>query len=613
MNHLKRKTYFSGCGIAGGLFFNPETQKKVKFENIINSLKHRGPDGYGILEIDNIILGHRRLSILDLSERGSQPMTRDHFTIISNGEIYNFKEIRETLLDYGYKFQSDTDTEVILRAYQLWGVDSLSKFNGMFAFAIWDNRNKNLFMARDRLGIKPLYFYKDTDAFLFASEVQALMKSKIVPFEHNWDAFSRQLIGTSFLQANQKETLINNVYSLEAGHYLNISFDGNFKINKYWDLPDHKDKLNVSDKELTEQFKDLFINSINYRLISDVPVSAFLSGGLDSSLINVFACKAMEANALTSLTVSYVGGGVDVFSNVEDSDLKYSKIFIDSLTYPCKHKEIIIGPEEIKNDSIDKLIDLSYLIDDDRLLTLYKNYRSVNEMGLKVVLNGQGADEIMGGYVGFKHVYNGLVDVQNPTKNVIRNILLYRSIPDEKTLSKELLDKRLNIQKEILEMYNKIKSEPIEKAHRFLLKTQLLRILRFEDFLSMKSGVECRVPFLDHNIVEWAFKVPFHKHVNTKNRTGKNFLKRIAVNSIPQVLIDRPKQTFPKLNIENNKRTLLSIFQTWKNEILTSNLIQRAYNTEVLLKNPGNLNYEELWLIIAIWRQEEVIKNIKNG
>ncbi len=607
---------FSGCGIVGAFAFKLHQKEnilnRIDFKRMVNSIHHRGPEAKGIWEKkeDGIQLGHTRLSILDLSERGNQPMTREHLTIVLNGEIYNFKEIRKQLKE-DFEFTSGSDTEVVLRAYQKWGVDALYKFNGMFAFAIWDNKKKTLFIARDRIGIKPLYYYKDDKIFLFGSEVQSLMHSRYIPANINWEAVYREILVNSFYQIDLNQTLVKDINSLPHGHFMIVRQNGQAKIENYWDLPETKIKSEESPTELARQLKELLEDSVRLRLVSDVPVAAFLSGGIDSSVINILASRLVRDYKLTAITVSYEGGGKDLFSELDDLDLKYSRIVAETLKDRIHHKIINVKPTEISIESIDGIIDLASFSDDERLLTIFGNYRTVMEQGFKVVLNGQGADEIMGGYIGYNYVIKSIFDIQRPDMDLIKHSFPYMSIPSKNTLSEELLRNVERIYEDLHKYFHHFSGDLLEKTHRYLVNTELQRILKFEDFLSMRSSVECRVPFLDHRIVEWAFRIPFQKQVRAQDRMGKQLMRLAAKDLLPENVINRPKQAFPIADQQRTEKILRKIYQKHRREIIQSEIILRVYKKDFLeLKNP-QMSSRELWLIITLWRWENKLKEFE--
>lgn len=607
---MQKLNVFSGCGILGavipGTKVIPQEFAK-RFNVMLDSIKHRGPDGSGVYSKDNIILGHRRLSILDISDKGRQPMTRDHLTITFNGEVYNYREIRSILQSDGYSFSSETDTEVVLRSYQQWGAEALNRFNGMFAFAIWDDKHKTLFCAKDRLGKKPFYYYTDNRIFIFGSEVKPLLLSGYIEKEIDYDAFNHQLFATSFLETDVTRTLVKNVKSIAPGHYMYLLPNGELKHHKYWDIPEQKIAIKTDKETLTRKLEELFDDSIRLRMISDVPVSAFLSGGIDSSLINLFASKH-TSEKLRSLTISYADGGNDPYSDAEDLDLFYSKALIDHLNHKINHQIIPIESNDITVEAIDKIIDLASISDDDRMLSIYKNYGCVKESGLKVVLNGQGADEIMCGYIALEIFYKTMFDVQHPDNEIIERMFPARTIVKPHMLNRDVINIAPKVYQNVYEYYRSQPGNPDEKIHRFLTKTQLTRVLQMEDYLSMQNSVESRLPFLDYRIIEFAFGIPFHSHYSPDIRLGKILLRNIASSYLPDNITNRPKQAFPVSRSQKKLNQFLSIFKQNKAEILGCELIKTYFDQETLAKDNLKISLHELWIILVIWRLETALK-----
>ncbi|UCH94613.1 MAG: asparagine synthase (glutamine-hydrolyzing) [Candidatus Aminicenantes bacterium] len=504
-------------------------------------------------------------------------MTRDHLTIVTNGEVYNFLDIRKQLEQEGIEFRSQTDTEVILRAYQKWGINVLHQFNGMFAIAIWDDKEKTLILARDRIGIKPLYYYKDNRILLFGSEVQALMHSKCIPAGINWEVVYHQVLVNSYYHHDHNRALVKDVFLLPPGHFMRVKPNGQVKIMKYWGLPESKVEKPPSQAKLVQELRELLEDSIKFRLVSDVPVAAFLSGGVDSSVINVLASRLVKNYKLTAVTVTYEGGGKDIYSGQEDQDLEYSRIVAKTLKDKIDHKVIEVKPADISLESIDEVIDLASFSDEYRYLTVLGNYRTVKELGFKVILNGQGADEIMGGYISINFVIKTMLDVQQPDMALIKHSFPYMSIPDPNTLNEKALKQVGKIYDNLDKYFQGYPGDLLEKMHRYLVNTGLQKILKFEDFLSMHSSVECRVPFLDHRIIEWAFKIPFQEHIRVRDRMGKILLRRAAKDLLTKEVLERPKQVFPDANQQRLERVLRKIFKNHHSEIIKSEIIRRLY------------------------------------
>lgn len=612
---MKQNYPFAGCGFAGVVALNEttETSSRLNCNAMLNSLSHRGPEDSGQWESPSVWLGHRRLSILDLSSKGHQPMVRDDLTVVSNGEIYNFIEIRNELISKGFVFISDTDTEVIIRAYQYWGEKCLERFNGMFAFAIWDCTKQKLFVARDRIGIKPFYYYQDKQYFIFGSEVQALLHSGIIPPSINYEGIKQQILASSNYDYDESRTLIKNVFSLPAGCFMELDKTGVCKQKTYWTIPTDKKNESKNIEQLTTEFNDIFEDSIRLQLVSDVPVAAFLSGGMDSSLINVVASKQLGKHKLTGITVKYEGGGKDIHTGLEDEDLVFSKIIAESIKDKLDHRIVTVSPANITIEAIDQISDFAGFFDDIRALSILNNYKVVREQGYKVVLNGQGADEIMGGYIALNFFEQKILNVKEPNVELIKKLFSSWQFPSNDTLNKEILQSKPEIEKNLYEFYHSFSGNLLEKSHRFLTQTLLKSILKFEDYLSMQHSIECRVPFLDHRIIEWAFSFPFEKHINTNQGLGKMLMRKASESILPREIISRPKQTFPSPNQENTHKALLSLYSQHHQEIKESELIRYIYSNEFLEIKEPKISLKELWLILVVWRWENKLNKLKTN
>ena len=607
---------FSGCGIAGAISLGLDSEESSEFQSIAieamaESLRHRGPDDGNQWRAQGVCLAHRRLSILDLTQRGRQPMTREHLSITHNGEVYNFQELRSQLEDEGYEFESDTDTEVILRAYQAWGTACLDRFNGMFAFAIWNHQKRELFVARDRVGIKPLYWFQSRQAFLFASEVKALLASSIVPKETNTDALFAQLIARSYYAPDQSQTLIKNVYLLRPGHYLRIHANGETTERAYWSLPDstHPSEAATIEQSL-EKFVDLFRSSIKYRLISDVPVGTFLSGGMDSSLINAFAVQEAIQPPLHAFTIRNARfTSAESPITEENEDTRYSERVKAHLGNSLAHQIISVEPSEISIDRIDSFFDYAWLPDDNRFPALYRNYQTIHEQGLKIVLNGQGPDETMGGYIG-ENPFASLGLQAGDHRQALQTILPNLSMIDLEKQSPELQQARQQVFAQLTNSFLETSAPtPLHKAHHYLARTLMHRTLLFEDFMSMKFGVECRVPFLDHRIVEFAFQTPFEWHIDSTEKMGKQFLRMAGSQVLPEDICQRRKQPFPHPERKALFRTLLAIYQTAYTSIRSSPLVHRIYAAEWITPKAERLAPRDIWIVIILWRWETLLRN----
>ena len=372
------------CGITGIYVFDEKHEvPKALIEDMTNTMFHRGPDEFGFYVNENLALGHRRLSIIDL-KAGRQPMSdkNGYIWIVFNGEIYNFRELRKDLEGKGYTFKTKSDTEVIIYSYEEYGLDCLKEFNGMFAFAIYDKRKKRLFLARDRLGIKPLYYTITDKEIIFASEIKAILKHPNVKKKVNLYGISSYL---SYRYVLGKETLFDGIYTLQPGYFL-LCEDGKIKEKQYWELPIIPQKEDKGEEYYVRKLRELLTKSVKMRMISDVPLGAYLSGGLDSSII-VALMSDIKNEPIKTFSIGFEEEGFNEF--------EYARLMVER----CKtnHKEILLNAEKYI-ELMPKLIrykDAPLSVANE--VPLYEMSKELKK-DITVVLSGEGADELFGGY-----------------------------------------------------------------------------------------------------------------------------------------------------------------------------------------------------------------------
>ena len=664
---------FSGCGMCGAVALqgNKQAFSALDMPAMVKSMHHRGPNGHGIFEEENVSFGHARLSILDLSDNGKQPMTKDKFTITYNGEVYNYPDLRTTLLAAkpSIQLESTTDTEVLLRllehtiethdshphtkqgeasipsnlastpADSASSADSsasaskskfpdvqgvLNSLNGFFGFGLWDSIRKRLLVVRDRYGIKPVYYiHKPGEFFAFASEVETLLASKL--FAPKVDETAMNLfctISTFFSQTTR--TLVRDVSSMKPGHYMWIdTITGEVEEGEYYRLPSPDPSLaNLSAAEATSQMKHLLEDSIQLRMLSDVPLSTFLSGGIDSSVITAIAShsasidskSAAPANIhsgdhpeshaatkpVTAFTVTYLGQGQNAGAAADE---EYARKVSTALGPKLvNHQQVPVDPMAFTLADIDDLSDLGTFSDDDRLLTVLMNYRAVAQQGFSVILNGQGADEAMAGYIGTGWFRVGAVNVQDPDKILFDNIL--DLIVDTKLFNDRLKNFEQKARQLFRDSWTQYSGAPLEVAMRWLFGTSLHRILRFEDHLSMRSAIECRVPFLDYRLVDFCFKVPHALHLRTEDYTGKILLRELSKAYLPLDVCERPKQQFPNVGQEALNARLKQLILENIAAIRECPIIKHIWVPQVLA-TPEGLDLcsgSDFWVMIVYWR-----------
>ena len=533
------------CGIAGEISFSHSvTENKDSFFNMQKVLEPRGPDQNGMYIKDNIALIHSRLAIIDI-ENGIQPMTcrygNKEYTIIYNGELYNTEEIINELTHHGYKFSGHSDTEVILKSFVHWNEDCVNKFNGIFAFAIWDDYEKRLFFARDRMGVKPFFYTIVNNSFIFGSVNKALLNHKYVEPVINENSIAEiMFIGPGrtpgcgiFEGINELKPACWGIYSKNG-----------IKIRKYWTLRDqeHKESFN----ETVEHVKFLVEDAITRQLISDVPIGTFLSGGLDSSIISSIANNSMIKNGIKLKTFSVTYENNDKYFKSSkfqpNSDTEYIKMMVDYLD--CEHFLITLDNQSLANaltDAVDAR-DLPGMADVDSSLLLF--CKEIKKE-CSVALSGECADEIFGGYPWYR----------DKKIRAINGFPWSQSIQYRKSFIKDDV-KLQNHEEYILSRYkntiintSKIDGiSPLESRMKEMMKLNIdwfmQTLLDRKDRMSMYSGLEVRVPFCDYRIAEYLYSVPWE--FKEYNSFEKGLLRESMKDFLPEEVLWRKKSPYPK-------------------------------------------------------------------
>ncbi|MGS2722704.1 asparagine synthase (glutamine-hydrolyzing) [Porticoccus sp. GXU_MW_L64] len=556
------------CGIVGGVGNISDSLMK----DMLESMSHRGPDNQGSISIDGTVhLGHSRLSIIDLSSASNQPLwdVSGRACIVFNGEIYNYRELRDELASNGYSFTSNGDAEVLLNLYLHFGEDALSHLNGIFSFAIWDSEKNHLFLARDHFGVKPLYYVKNSEGFFFASEIKSLLKLPSVSREINYDAIFRSIV---FLWSPGPKTILKQVKKLEPGSYLLVKNAEVVRCQEYWSWPEYNPIGDVESSKFS--VISALDNSVADQLVSDVPLGAFLSGGLDSSLLVAMACKK-SGKELPCFTIKSVekGGDNDGFSD----DLPYAKKVANTLGCPLT---IVEATPDIVSDLRSMLYHLDEPQADPAPLNVSMICKKAKEMGVKVLLSGAGGDDVFSGYrrhyaIKSERYWSWL---PKPVRSFLKAIAI--SLPKEdprlRRLSKAFSyadfsgDERIlsyfywvnpevvnslmtpevksqlsdNPMKEILDSMKKVKSR--DRLERMLyLERRYFMVdhnFNYTDKMSMAHSIEVRVPFLDARVASAAAKISSSD--KQRGRQGKWILKKSAESFLPKDIIYRPKSGF---------------------------------------------------------------------
>ncbi|MES2620509.1 MAG: asparagine synthase (glutamine-hydrolyzing) [Bacteroidota bacterium] len=530
------------CGIVGQVKFNGQVSEQ-NCRAMMEAIKHRGPDGEGLYINDSktVSLGHRRLSFLDLSDAGKQPMTNedDSLWLTFNGEIYNYLELRSELEKCGHRFHSHTDSEVILHGYEEWGFDVVNHLKGMFAFGLWDEKSRRLFIARDRFGIKPIYYYYHHGNFVFGSEIKALKANTEVNTSLNYSSFTDYFV---YRIIPSPKSIWSEISKLPPAHYLVLDGTGKLTITEYWTIP-FSDKK-ISDKDAIEKFDALLLDSVKIHARSDVPVGSFLSGGYDSSSLVYY----MSRFGYVPSTFSIGFEGWDV------SEHLYADIVAKQ--YYTKHHSLIL-----ESQSLDLLEHLSWVYDEPNAdISNIPTYLVSQEASKKVktVMSGEGADEFLVGYQWQKDY----IPQRQSWREKIQNLFSRPKAPyvlkyygnwmamgryDNAELKKMLHpDLHSNIHQNPEWFYESLydsKLPDLKVIQKLDVKHFMgEQVLAKVDRASMANSLEVRVPFLDHEICEFVFQLNSDVYY-CKNET-KHLLYQNIKNHFPKEILHRTKQGF---------------------------------------------------------------------
>ncbi len=626
------------CGICG-IAIPKQTPRRVDETTIArmrDTLGHRGPDNAGLFATIKVALGHRRLSIVDLSG-GHQPMRNEDGSIwVSyNGEIYNHQDLRPTLEARGHIYQTNCDTETIVHAYEEFGVRAVAEFRGMFAFAIWDAQRQRLVLARDRLGIKPLYYTLGDDGTLhFASEIKALITARAIKPELNYSALADFAANR---YTSGEETLFRGVKRLLPGHTLTWT-DGRVEIERYWDLSYEKSDDPMSERRLVERFDELFCESVRLRLMADVPLGMFLSGGIDSSAI-LAVMSEMVSDPVKTFSVA--------FAEREANELEYARLV--ARRFQTEHHEIIVTPAQF----FDALPTLIYQEDEPiahpSSIPLYFVSRLAAQH-VKVVLTGEGSDEMLAGYEKYRKTVYNLAGGRFYHRYAPAGIqqLIKRQIEkasDKSAIKRRLARTFLCLKPEIEEIYfdnfsvfsrrlqrrlftaeareQMREADPYRaalawrgelRAEALLdqllaadVKTYLHELLMKQDQMSMAASIESRVPFLDHHLVEFAARLPVKMKLN--GWTTKYILRLAMRDRLPKEILTRKKMGFP-VPVGS---WLRGRFGEWLDEYVLGRrarergIVSYEFARELVARHrAGEDHTERLWMLINLemWQRQ---------
>jgi len=525
------------CGIAGLLDLAGRAVDPATLERMARTIRHRGPDDSGVYAEGSVGLANVRLAVIDTSPAGHQPMASadGRYVIVYNGELYNYRELAAELADSGHSFASRTDTEVVLHAYQEWGPDCLHRFNGMFAFAVWDTRTRELFVARDRLGIKPLYYVTIGGTFAFGSEVKALIaagyRAQVSP------AGLAEYF--TFQNTLSDATLFDGVRMLPAGHSIRVSEGGaSARPTLYWDLAFEPDE-SVAPEEWVEGVRTAFERAVTRQLVSDVPIGSYLSGGLDSSSIALVASRA------TPRLMTFTGGfdleSVTGFEAVFDERAEAEAI---ARLGPTEHYTMVMHA----GDMSWVMPELVWHLEDLRVGMAYQNHyiARLASKFVTVTLAGTGGDEL---FAGYPWRYGLVEDAHDPAEFERRHYEYWTRLvadadkPDffsPETWETIRAAAPLKAYREVIAPAAHL--DPATRALYFEAKTFLHGLLVVEDRVSMANSLEARVPFLDNELVELALRIPVRLQYDAES--GKRILREAMRGLLPDEVLSRPKQGF---------------------------------------------------------------------
>ena len=587
------------CGICGQLRFDGDTPSSESLDNMMNKLARRGPDSNGKWLEGKIGFGHQRLSIIDLSRSGSQPMIDNllKLTLVFNGTIYNYKQLRSRLISKGYSFFSSSDTEVIIKAYHYWGEDCVNHLDGMFAFAIWDKPSKKLFIARDRMGIKPLYYNLTNKAFTFASNSQALLTQGLDK-SVNPIALQQQLSLHGVVPA--PNTIINGINKLKPGTYIVLSEKGDIKEQTYWHPSATRPEGNVSEEDYIARTHELLTAAVTKRMdASDVPIGVLLSGGLDSSLI-VALLKEAGHRDIRTFSIGFEDIDDESGSEFEYSDQVVSKFKTD-------HKKYLLSNQEVLPRLSEAVMNMSEPMVGQDAIAFYLLSEQVSKHS-KVVLSGQGADEAFAGYFWYPRMAKEHGDeiesfskhyVDRPHDEYLQTVMpIYQGENHtHKWLSKEFLKPGAD------SFIDKVFRTDIT---RLVVDDPVKRV----DNMTMAWGLEARVPFMDTELVEWALKIPPSLKMREE---GKYPLKKIARELLPSSVIDRKKGYFPMPALKYIQGDFLEFMSDilLSSSCLNRGIFDQKYINKVI-NSPRDymtsLNGSRLWhlALLEFWMQINV-------
>jgi asparagine synthase (glutamine-hydrolysing) len=618
------------CGIAG--IYNYHSSKEPSWErnvkNMLSMIKHRGPDESGVYLDRNVGIGSVRLSIIDLST-GQQPLSdeTERYWIVYNGEVFNFQELKTELENKGVRFKTHCDTEVVVQMYAHYGANCLNRFNGQFAFCIWDKYKKELFLARDRVGIRPLFYWSENGSFAFCSEMKGLFTLDKIERSLNPESMSQIF---TFWTTATPNTPFKNIFELQPGHFMKVN-EGEIHIDKFWNLnfPDKKEINNSSISESVEELDELLYDAVKIRLKADVPVGAYLSGGLDSSVTTSYI-KQIDPDVLNTYSIGFHDKAYDETSyQIEAANF-----------FKTNHTAFTCTSEEIAENLAEAIWHTEFPILRTSPIPMFLLSKKVRESNIKVVITGEGADEFLAGYNIFKEAKIRRFWAKEPNSVARPRLLtklypylpLLKNSPDlalKMFFGYKLTETDDPLYSHLLRWHNtsRIKSffsddfastikeyNPLGEIYQSLpgsfekwsdlAKSQYLEATVFMsgyllssqgDRMAMGNSVEGRYPFLDYRVIELCAKLPDNQKLNSLNE--KFILKKLSLGKIPPSISNRPKQPYraPIASILGNENSTSYI-----NDILSEDTI----------KSYGIFNHTKVRMLINNARSQQSVSEI---
>lgn len=607
------------CGIAGILSFTNSTAPLEQINSMTDAIAHRGPDADGHFVEGRIALGHRRLSIIDLSPSGNQPFSsaNNRYQLVFNGELYNFKEVKATITDHSFK--STGDTEVLVEAWSRWGLAALPKFKGMFAFAIWDHQEETLWLVRDRLGVKPLYYAEQSNCLLFASEIRSILASGLVKKELNTDALAGFF---RYQSVPGPDTIIKGIRELKAGCWMKIK-DGKLESGSWWDIQSHSAFTPPASRQQAQsEILRLLRSAVEQRLVSDVPVGAFLSGGIDSSAVVALMAEVSNRPPET-FNISFSEKGFDESGYAELVAKKFN----------TRHHTILQKPEYMLDNLLPALAAMDTPSGDG--INSYVVSKAIREAGITVALSGIGGDELFAGYPFFRQFrqvqkYKYAWALTTPVRKLMASLL--GSGSSRKDRLKQLLQVPSPQIENLYPIFRQIitpaahqkliriglpAADPVQRAlqnlerlHDFPEYSQVsiaeylgytqYTLLKDTDQMSMAVSLEVREPFFDHELIEYVLQIP-------DQLKEPEFPKQLLVESLgerlPHEVVHRRKQGFVFPWEQWMKTTLRSFCEAEIQELSKRDFINgRALQLQwqQFLKGDTSIRWIELWLFIIL-------------